>query len=343
MKIDYPLNFIRTHSSEETQRILKNFLESSKYILITGKTSSKEISSQFINKKEFRPFMVFEVDSHNHEYIDSLAHDLLDKNIKYVVSIGGGVVVDFAKRLSLLSKFKLISIPTIVSNDGMASPISVLKISNKKKSLPGKLPDIILIPMNIIQEAPERYLKAAILDTLSNLSAINDWKYAEDGLRFDHSNSMAINLSMMAANMVLNIKNLELTDKRILECALDVQLLSGMAMTVSGTSRPCSGSEHIISHALDDLQLEPDILHGEKVGIISEFTLFLQGKDIPEVSILLRKLGIDKGIPGLKDFSKEKVVDFFSFAKKLRPERITILAKYSSKELYEMHSEFIKN
>ncbi len=342
MKIEYPLNFIKSKSNEETKEILESFLELKKYVLITGKTSSKNISNKLIDKKKFKPHDVHEIDSANHDEIDLIADSILKENINFVVSVGGGVVVDFAKRLALLTKTQLLSIPTVVSNDGMASPISVLNLNSKKVSLPGKLPDVIVVPINIIEEAPKKYLRAAILDTLSNLSAINDWKFADDDISLNHSNSMAINLANIAATMVLNIKNLELHDKRILECALDVQLLSGMAMTICGSSRPCSGSEHIISHALDYMGIEQDILHGEKVGTISEFTIFVQGDIVKEASKLLRKLEIEKGIPGLKYLNEKDAIDFFDFAKELRPDRVTILDKYSAKELYKLHLDFLE-
>ena len=55
------------------------------------------------------------------------------------------------------------------------------------------------------------------------------------------------------------------------------------------------------------------------------------------------KLNIKKGIPGIEDLSREEAVDFFSFAKTLRPERKTILEKYSAESLYELHCKFIKS
>ena len=152
---------------------------------------------------------------------------------------------------------------------------------------------------------------------------------------------MAINLSKMAASMILNIKNLLLDDERVLDTILDVQLLSGMAMTIAGSSRPCSGSEHIISHALDELGVAEQLLHGEKVGSISEFTLFMQGKSDKNVSRLLRNLGIKKGIPGFENMTKNEMIKVFRLSKILRPERKNILDKYDEQELYEKYINFL--
>ena len=203
------------------------------------------------------------------------------------------------------------------------------------------MPDTIIVPLEILKQAPLKFIKAALLDTLSNVSAVNDWHYADKQVYLNNSNSMAISLSKMAASMVLNIKNLSLKDNRILNCALDVQLLSGMSMTIAGSSRPCSGSEHIISHALDELNIAENILHGEKVGTISEFTLFLQGKEDESVSRLLRNFGINKGIPGFNKLNKNQMLKVFTLSKKLRPERKNILYKYSVNQLYNYYIEFL--
>jgi len=343
MKIEYPLNFIRSNDLNDAALSVRRFIKDSKFILIAGKTHSKDIANKIIRYGNLEPYNILEIDLEDHDNIDTISKELKKNEIEIVLSVGGGVAIDYAKRLALLAKKRFIAVPTIVSNDGMASPISVLKIGEKKVSLPGKLPDTIIVPIDVLKEAPLKYIKSALLDTLSNLSAINDWKYADKDLYQEQSSSMAVNLSNMAASMVLNIKNLELTDNRILECALDVQLLSGMAMTICGSSRPCSGSEHIISHALDNKAMQDDILHGEKVGTISEFCLFIQNSSQPAASKLLRKLNIKKGIPGIENLSREETVNFFSLAKTLRPERKTILDKYSAESLYELHCKFIKS
>ena len=62
--------------------------------------------------------------------------------------------------------------------------------------------DIIIVPIEIIKEAPLKFIKAAILDALSNISAINDWYYADENINLNTSQSLAINLSKMAASMI---------------------------------------------------------------------------------------------------------------------------------------------
>jgi glycerol-1-phosphate dehydrogenase [NAD(P)+] len=54
-------------------------------------------------------------------------------------------------------------------------------------------------------------------------------------------------------------------------------MLNGVAMEVCGSSRPASGSEHLISHALDFLSAEPR-LHGLQVGVATYLISMLQGQ-----------------------------------------------------------------
>ena len=57
-------------------------------------------------------------------------------------------------------------------------------------------------------------------------------------------------------------------------------ILSGLAMSVAGSSRPCSGGDHEIMHAID--QLYPGTAsHGELAGVGALFCAYLRGDDGP--------------------------------------------------------------
>ncbi len=57
-------------------------------------------------------------------------------------------------------------------------------------------------------------------------------------------------------------------------------ILSGLAMSVAGSSRPCSGGDHEIMHAID--QLYPGTAsHGELAGVGAVFCAYLRGDDGP--------------------------------------------------------------
>jgi glycerol-1-phosphate dehydrogenase [NAD(P)+] len=55
-------------------------------------------------------------------------------------------------------------------------------------------------------------------------------------------------------------------------------LLNGISMSICGSSRPASGSEHLISHALDTVSKRPR-LHGLQVGVATYLISLLQDRN----------------------------------------------------------------
>jgi len=74
---------------------------------------------------------------------------------------------------------------------------------------------------------------------------------------------------------------------RLLGTAL---MLNGIAMAVCGSSRPASGSEHLISHALDSLSERPR-MHGLQVGVATYLISLLQKQNSTTIADLFSKTG----------------------------------------------------
>ena len=96
-------------------------------------------------------------------------------------------------------------------------------------------------------------------------------------------------------------------------------------MSIAGSSRPCSGSEHLFGHALD-LVNNHHALHGEQCGVGSILTAFLHGSNWQKIKATLQKLGAPTTAHelGVKDMD---VVKALQIAAQIRPERYTILHK----------------
>jgi glycerol-1-phosphate dehydrogenase [NAD(P)+] len=67
-------------------------------------------------------------------------------------------------------------------------------------------------------------------------------------------------------------------------------LLNGISMSICGSSRPASGSEHLISHALDALGKRPR-LHGLQVGVATYLVSLLQGQNSDRIADLFNTTG----------------------------------------------------
>ena len=67
-------------------------------------------------------------------------------------------------------------------------------------------------------------------------------------------------------------------DDDFLIALAEALVLSGLAMATAGSSRPCSGGDHEILHAIDHL-FPGTAHHGELAGVGSLFTSWLRGAD----------------------------------------------------------------
>ncbi len=69
-------------------------------------------------------------------------------------------------------------------------------------------------------------------------------------------------------------------------------------MCIAGSSRPCSGSEHQFSHALDIVASRP-ALHGEQCGVGTIMMAYLHSLDWRRVRQVLRSIGAPTTAEGL--------------------------------------------
>jgi glycerol-1-phosphate dehydrogenase [NAD(P)+] len=66
-------------------------------------------------------------------------------------------------------------------------------------------------------------------------------------------------------------------------------------MSICGSSRPASGSEHLISHALDSVSKRPR-LHGLQVGVATYLISLLQGQNSAQIAALFDVTGFWRAI-----------------------------------------------
>lgn len=183
-----------------------------------------------------------------------------------ILAIGAGRVIDVAKMVARLRSIKLIIFPTALSSDCVASPVSVLKNElGRYVSLPSGVPFGIFIDLSIVSAAPKALQIAGISDILSNASALLDLELHEK-ISNDCIDGFAKILSESSYQLLTEVSFFDLdsidTQRRIAKSSI----ISGISMGFAGNSLPCSGAEHLISHALDFILNKP-ALHGQQVGL----------------------------------------------------------------------------
>jgi glycerol-1-phosphate dehydrogenase [NAD(P)+] len=207
-----------------------------------------------------------------------------------IVAVGGGKVIDYCKYLAFLRQIPMVSVPTSVANDGMASPMASLMALGRRRSFKARIPYGVVIDTDVIARAPRRLSLSGIGDLISKYTAVRDWKLAYHAAG-EPVNDFAVLVAMQSANSVANHPRKDLDDPAFLELVCGSLVMSGVAMEISGSSRPASGSEHLISHAYDALCPTPT-LHGLQVGVAAYAVAWLQQSPyLPTMARALEKCG----------------------------------------------------
>jgi len=118
---------------------------------------------------------------------------------------------------------------------------------------------------------------------------------------------------------------------------IEALISAGVAAGIAGSSRPCSGSEHLFSHALEYITDGHCGLHGERVGLGTIIMSKLYGMDFEGIIDILENVKAPVKANQIKVTEKD-VVQSLLIAQDLRPERYTILSKtkLDKKSAYEL-------
>jgi len=251
-----------------------------------------------------------------------------------VLGVGGGTKIDVAKCSSARSEVPFISVPTTASHDGIASPLSSIKGSEKPYSVMAQAPLAIIADTKIIMQAPWRLAISGYEDVVAKFTAVKDWKLAHIE-RNEYFGGYAASLALMSAKHVtFNVQLVKEKKEEGLRVLLEALISCGVSMSIAGSSRPCSGAEHLFSHALEIVS--PNCaLHGECCGVGTVMMAYLHGTNWKRIRDVLRKLGAPTNAEEL-GVNRNDVLNALELAASLRPERFTILNKLSlNRDAYE--------
>ncbi len=263
-----------------------------------------------------------EINEADQETIDHVT-DFIDNNTGFLLGVGGGKSIDVAKYSSHLLNLPFLSIPTASSHDGIASGRASIQRNGNKVSVEAHTPLAMIADTGIIANSPSRLMAAGCGDIISNATAVRDWKLARR-LRKEKFSHYAANLSDMTSELL--IKNVDRIKPGLQESAWQVikaLVSSSVAMSIAGSSRPASGSEHKFSHALDEIAEEP-ALHGEQCGVGTIIMMYLHGGDWKKIKKALQAVDAPTTARGL-EVKEEEVIQALVHAPEIRPGRYTIL------------------
>lgn len=222
------------------------------------------------------------------EHVEELETLIADQEIG-ILSVGTGSVNDPCRLAAARQNKMLCVFATAPSMDGFASYGAPIVNNGFKLNYSAKSPEVIIGDTKILANAPNELKSAGFGDMVAKYIGLVDWKishlltgeiYCEKVAQL--TRSAVDELMDMADKVTLND---EYTAGKIFEALLK----TGVGMSFMQNSRPASGSEHIISHLIECIELQDNIipnLHGEDIGVCTLEMLKYYNKlaEMPAVS-----------------------------------------------------------
>ncbi|PXV88340.1 glycerol-1-phosphate dehydrogenase [NAD(P)+] [Lachnotalea glycerini] len=187
-----------------------------------------------------------------------------------IIAVGSGTINDLCKFISYKMGIDYIIVATAPSMDGYASNVSALIVNHLKCTYEVGRPKAIIADTNILAEAPFAMITAGVGDILGKYVCLADWKLSNIVTGEYYCCFVEALVRDSLEMVVAAISKINERDKDAITAIMEALVLSGIAMSYIGNSRPASGSEHHLSHfwELSFLQSNrPCALHGTKVAV----------------------------------------------------------------------------
>jgi glycerol-1-phosphate dehydrogenase [NAD(P)+] len=306
--------------------ICKSLQLRSSALVVVDKTTKKVAGdyAKKLLKKEKYDCGQYVITAADIENVKAVKEAIAEQKVRFVLGVGGGRPIDIAKLAAYETKKPFISVPTAASHDGIVSSQASIMVDGIKESFKTNTPFAVVADTKIIAESPYKLIASGCGDVISNTTAVKDWVLAKK-LRNEYFSSYASTLSELTARLLL--ENADMIKPRLEESAwLVAKALtsSGVSMSIAGSSRPASGSEHMFSHALDQLAPKP-AHHGEQCAVGTIMMMNLHGGDWEEIRDALVKIKVPVNAKQLK-IDPEIIIKALTTAHTIRPDRYTILS-----------------
>ena len=171
--------------------------------------------------------------------------------IGLIIAVGAGTINDLGKYAADAHGLDYWTVPTAPSMNGYTSSIAAVKIRGVKRTLPARPPRAIYAHPQIVREAPLKLRQSGFCDILAKSVSDTDWQ--TESMLFSGS-YCPLPSAVVAGSESAYIpfpEKIREGDDDAATGLFNGLLLSGVAMTLAGSSAPASGGEHLVSHVLD--------------------------------------------------------------------------------------------
>ncbi len=192
------------------------------------------------------------------------------KDVALVISVGSGTINDLGKYSASEDHIDFWCLPTAPSMNGYTSGIAAIKVKGVKRTLPAAPPKRIYSLPAVIQQAPLKLRQAGFCDVLAKVVSDIDWQCESLLFSGGYCGLPAAMMAEVEHSYSEHPEEIGKGDESAVMGLFHGLLISGVAMSLAGSSAPASGGEHLVSHFWDMREpitgREPE-LHGLQVGV----------------------------------------------------------------------------
>lgn len=214
-------------------------------------------------------------DIHADDHFTEIVNGIVSKEADILIAVGAGTVHDLTRYTAYQRGISFVSVPTAASVDGFVSVVAAMTWHGMKKTLPAVAPVCVLADTDIFGKAPFRLTASGISDLLGKYTALLDWRVCHV-VTGEYFCQEIYDLEMEAVREVEGtLDQIKKGEPECMEQLMYALILSGLAMQMTGNSRPASGAEHHVSHLWEMSIINDPVpaLHGEKVSVGLVFCL----------------------------------------------------------------------
>lgn len=243
--------------------------------------------------------------------------------IELIIGVGSGVINDLSKYVAFSHNIPSMIIATAPSMDGFASSGAVMMLGGLKVTCTCKAPRYIIGDSDVLTNAPMDMIRSGIGDILGKYSALSDWKIANI-LSTDPMCDLIY--TMVEEELIACSRSISAIMQRnpnAIARLMKSLAIVGISLAYQESSRPASGSEHLISHFFELTSLmnkKSYFPHGIDVAYSAIVTEILRKRlleeDTPSFTSSFNRSAWQKGL--YRIFGSEMTQDIISLQEKAK-------------------------
>ena len=189
-----------------------------------------------------------------------------------ILSVGTGSLNDTCRLAAARQDKKLCIFATAPSMDGFASYGAPIVCNGFKSTYAAKSPEVIIGDTKILAAAPNALKSAGFGDMIAKYVGLIDWQISTL-LTGEYYCEKIASLTRSAVDELMEMADkVTQKDEHTAGKIFEALLKTGIGMSFAQNSRPASGSEHIIAHLIECVELRDNIIpnfHGDDIGVCS--------------------------------------------------------------------------